>query len=165
MMAKDARKEVPKEVSKEVLKEPHLDDLLPYLMNRLIARMNQNLADDLRRRGFTFQDWRVLAVLAAHEGANLTELAEATVIPQPSVSRLVANLARRGYVERENGKRDSRIVHLFLSAKGQKVYDKMLPLAVDEYRTAMKGFSAKETEQLRGALLRMMKNRKVKLLP
>jgi DNA-binding MarR family transcriptional regulator len=161
MMAKGA----PKEVSKEVLKEPHLDDLLPYLMNRLIARMNQNLADDLRRRGFTFQDWRVLAVLAAHEGSNLTELAEATVIPQPSVSRLVANLARRGYVERENGKRDSRIVHLFLTAKGQKVYDKMLPLAVDEYRTAMKGFSAKETEQLRGALLRMMKNRKVKLLP
>ena len=63
-------------------------------MNRLVARMNQNLAEDLRKRGFTFQDWRVLAVLAAHEGANLTELAEATVIPQPSVSRLVANLAR-----------------------------------------------------------------------
>ena len=82
----------------------HLDDLLPYLMNRLMARMNQNLADDLRKRGFTFQDWRVLAVLAAHEGANLTELAEATVIPQPSVSRLAANLAKRGYVARENGK-------------------------------------------------------------
>ena len=95
----------------------HLDDMLPYLMNRLVARMNQNLAEDLRKRGFTFQDWRVLAVLAVHEGANLTELAEATVIPQPSVSRLVANLARRGYVERQNGKRDSRIVHLFLTPR------------------------------------------------
>jgi DNA-binding MarR family transcriptional regulator len=143
----------------------HLDDLLPYLMNRLIARMNQNLADDLRRRGFTFQDWRVLAVLAAHEGASLTELSDATVIPQPSVSRLVANLSRRGYVERQSGKSDSRIVHLFLTAKGRKIYDKMLPLAVDEYRAAMKGFSAKEYDQLRAALLRMMKNRKVKLLP
>jgi hypothetical protein len=29
----------------------------------------------------------------------------------------------------------------------------------------MKGFSAKEYDQLRAALLRMMKNRKVKLLP
>jgi DNA-binding MarR family transcriptional regulator len=143
----------------------HLDDLLPYLMNRLVARLNQNLGEDLRRRGFTFQDWRVLAVLAAHEGANLTELSEATVIPQPSVSRLVANLSRRGYVERQNGKRDSRIVHLYLTAQGRAVYDKMLPLAVDEYRAAMKGFSAKEYDQLRAALLRMMKNRKVKLLP
>jgi hypothetical protein len=29
----------------------------------------------------------------------------------------------------------------------------------------MKGFSPKEYEDLRGALLRMMKNRRVKLLP
>ena len=143
----------------------HLDDMLPYLMNRLIARMNQNLADDLRKRGYTFQDWRVLAVLAVHEGANLTELAEATVIPQPSVSRLAANLAKRGYVARENGKTDSRNVHLFITPKGRAVYEKMRPLAVDEYRAAMKGFSAKEYEDLRAALLRMMRNRKVKLLP
>ncbi len=143
----------------------HLDDMLPYLMNRLIARMNQNLADDLRKRGFTFQDWRVLAVLAAHEGANLTELAEAAVIPQPSVSRLAANLAKRGYVARENGKRDSRNVHLFITPKGRAVYETMRPLAVSEYRAAMKGFSATEYDNLRAALLRMMKNRKVKLLP
>jgi DNA-binding MarR family transcriptional regulator len=145
-------------------KDLHLDDMLPYLMNRLIARMNQNLADDLRKSGFTFQDWRVLAVLAVHEGANLTELAEATVIPQPSVSRLAANLARRGYVARENGQRDSRNVHLYITPKGRAVYDKMRPLAVAEYRAAMKGFSPKEYDDLRGALLRMMKNRKVKLL-
>jgi DNA-binding MarR family transcriptional regulator len=143
----------------------HLDDMLPYLMNRLVARLNQNLSEDLRKRGFTFQDWRVLAVLAAHEGANLTELAEATVIPQPSVSRLAANLAKRGYVARENGKRDSRNVHLFITPKGRAIYDRMRPLAVDEYRAAMKGFSAKEYEDLRAALLRMMKNRNVKLLP
>ena len=37
-------------------KELRLDDLLPYLMNRLVARLNQNLAEDLRRRGFTFQE-------------------------------------------------------------------------------------------------------------
>lgn len=142
-----------------------LDDMLPYLMNRLIARMNQNLTEDLRKRGFTFQDWRVLAVLAAHEGANLTQLAEATVIPQPSVSRLAANLAKRGYVSRENGKRDSRNVHLFITPKGRTIYDKMRPRAVAEYRAAMKGFSGKEYEDLRNSLLRMMKNRKVKLLP
>ncbi len=143
----------------------HLDDMLPYLMNRLIARMNQNLADNLRKRGFTFQDWRVLAVLALHEGANLTELAEASVIPQPSVSRLAANLAKRGYVARENGKTDSRNVHLFITPKGRAVYDKMRPLAVSEYRAAMKGFSAEEYDNLHTALLRMIKNRKVKLLP
>jgi DNA-binding MarR family transcriptional regulator len=145
--------------------KPHLDDLLPYLMNRLIARMNQNLADDLRRRRFTFQDWRVLAVLAAHDGASLTELAEATVIPQPSVSRIAADFARRGFVRRARGESDSRIVQLFLTAKGRAIYERMLPLAIAEYRAAMKGFSTRESAHLRRALLRMMENRKVRLLP
>jgi DNA-binding MarR family transcriptional regulator len=92
-------------------------------------------------------------------------LSEATVIPQPSASRLAANLASRGYVTRENGKKDSRIVHLFITPKGRAAYEKMRPLAVAEYRAAMKGFSTKEYEDLRASLLRMMKNRKVKLLP
>jgi len=142
-----------------------VDDLLPYLMNRLIARMNQNLSDDLRKHGFTFADWRVLAVLAAHEGVNLTELAEATVIPQPSVSRLAANLAKRGYVERQSGKNDSRVVHLFITPKGRAIYRQMLPLAVAEYREATKGFTAEDSEQLRELLQRMMQNRNIRLLP
>jgi DNA-binding MarR family transcriptional regulator len=107
----------------------------------------------------------VLAVLAAHDGANLTQLADATVIPQPSVSRLVASLTRRGFVERQNGKKDSRIVHLHLTPKGRAIYEKMLHCAVVEYRLAMKGFSAAESDALRGSLLRMMKNRGVRLLP
>ena len=145
-------------------KRPQLDDLLPYLMNRLVARLNQNLADELRKRGFTFQDWRVLAVLAAHHGANLTELAEATVIPQPSVSRRAANLCKRGFVTRRNGRKDSRVVQLFITPKGRAIYNRMLPLAVAEYRAAMKGFSGEEYERLRLSLQRMMTNRKVRLL-
>ena len=32
-----------------------LDDLLPYLMNRLVSRLNQNLGERLRRHGYSFQ--------------------------------------------------------------------------------------------------------------
>jgi DNA-binding MarR family transcriptional regulator len=144
---------------------PHLDDLLPYLMNRLIARMNQNLADTLRAHGFTFQDWRILAVLAAHNGINLTELTEAAVLPQPTVSRLVAQLARKGLVDRRNAKKDSRFVELWITPSGLKTYRRMLPHAVAEYRAAMKGFSAKDGAHLRRMLQRMMRNRDVTLLP
>jgi DNA-binding MarR family transcriptional regulator len=77
-----------------------LDDLLPYLMNRLVARLNQNLGERLRRRGYSFQEWRVLAVLAAHDGITLSQLADATVMPQPTVSRLVARLERRQFLRR-----------------------------------------------------------------
>jgi len=146
-------------------KQPHLDDLPPYLMNRLIARMNQNLSEILRKHGHTFQDWRILAVLAAHNGINITKLSEAAVLPQPTVSRLVAGLKRKGFVERRNARTDSRVVEITITAKGMKAYGKMMPHAVAEYRAAVKGFTAKEDEFLSDMLRRMMKNRNIRLLP
>jgi DNA-binding MarR family transcriptional regulator len=146
-------------------KHPNLDDLPPYLMNRLIARMNQNLGETLRKHGYSFQDWRILAVLAAHNGINISELTEAAVLPQPTVSRLVAGLKRKGFVERRNAKKDSRVVEISITPKGMKAYQKMMPHAVAEYRAAVKGFTAKDDEYLSEILRRMMQNRSVRLLP
>lgn len=146
-------------------RQTQLDDLLPYLMNRLVARLNQNLAGQLRKQGYTFQDWRILAVLAAHDGVNLTELAEATVIPQPSVSRLVASLQRKGYLQRRNGAADSRFVEIRISARGRSAYARMRELALAEYRAAARGVNRHQSELLRASLLQMMKNRNVRLLP
>jgi DNA-binding MarR family transcriptional regulator len=141
-----------------------LEDLLPYLMNRLLAQLNQNLASDLRKLGYTFQDWRILAVLAAHDGASFSQLAEATVIPQPSVSRLVSRLARRGLVVRRTAKKDGRVAGLFITAEGRGAYRKMLRLAETEYRAAMAGFSDAQSKQLRAFVLKMLANRDVTLL-
>jgi DNA-binding MarR family transcriptional regulator len=143
---------------------PRLDDLLPYLMNRLVSRLNQNLGERLRRRGYSFQEWRILAVLAVHDGITLSQLADATVIPQPTVSRLVARLVRRGFLRRRPGARDARFIEAWITPEGRAAYRKMLPLAVDEYRIAVTGFSRAETERLRRAALRMIDNMGVELL-
>jgi DNA-binding MarR family transcriptional regulator len=145
-------------------RSPRLDDLLPYLMNRLVSRLNQNLGERLRRDGYSFQDWRILAVLAAHDGITLSQLAEATVIPQPTVSRLVASLARRGLLRRRARMGDSRFVEARLTPRGEAAYRKMLPLAVEEYRGAVVGFDKAETEWLRRASLRMLGNVGIELL-
>jgi DNA-binding MarR family transcriptional regulator len=145
-------------------RSPRLDDLLPYLMNRLVSRLNQNLGERLRRDGYSFQDWRVLAVLAAHDGITLSQLAEATVIPQPTVSRLVASLARRGLLRRRVRTGDSRFVEARITPRGRTAYRKMLPLAVAEYRSAVVGFDKAEAEGLRRATLRMIGNIGVELL-
>jgi DNA-binding MarR family transcriptional regulator len=141
-----------------------LDDLLPYLMNRLVARLNQNLGERLRRQGYSFQEWRVLAVLAAHDGITLSQLADAAVIPQPTVSRLVARLERRQFLRRRSGARDSRFVEAWITRRGAAAYREMLPLAVEEYRSAVAGFGGKQTEWLRRATLRMIGNIGVELL-
>ena len=100
-----------------------LDDLLPYLMNRLVSQLNQDLGDRLRRGGHSFQDWRILAVLAAHDGITLSQLAEAAVIPQPTVSRLVAGLERKGFLRRRPRARDSRFIEARITARGRAEFE------------------------------------------
>jgi DNA-binding MarR family transcriptional regulator len=141
-----------------------LNNLLPYLMNRLVARLNQNLGERLRCHGYSFQEWRVLAVLAAHDGITLSQLADAAVMPQPTVSRLVARLERRRFLRRRPGTRDSRFVEAWITRRGLAGYREMLPLAIEEYRSAVTGFGGKQTEWLRRATLRMIGNIGVELL-
>lgn len=144
--------------------QPKLDDLLPYRMNRLVAQLNQNLGERLRKRGYSFQEWRILAVLAAHDGITLSQLADATVIPQPSVSRLVARLERRGFLQRRLAARDSRYVEAWISARGREAYGRMLPLAIDEYLRAVATFDKRENQWLLEATARMIENVGIRML-
>jgi DNA-binding MarR family transcriptional regulator len=144
-------------------KQSKLDDFLPYLMNRVAARMNQNLSEQLAVHGYTFQNWRILAALAAFDRVTLKELTELTVLPQPSVSRNVADLEQMGLLKRNGNRSDLRVTEIALTAPGRQVYEKMRAIALQENTAAMKGISASERNQMRKVLLRMMENRDVVL--
>jgi len=137
---------------------PLLDELLPYLMNRLVSRLNRNLDAKLRRRRLTFQHWRVLAVLTAHDRSTVSVLAELAVIPQATLSRLLARMGERGLVRRSMSRRDSRLVEVRLTPRGRTLYEEIVPLAIEEYRAAIVGFSAREIEWLKTAMRRMQEN-------
>jgi DNA-binding MarR family transcriptional regulator len=138
---------------------PTLDDLVPYLMNRIVSRLNQNLAEKLRSRRLTFQHWRVLAALYRSDGQTLTQLVDWTVIPQSTLSRLVDRMAGARLVERKPARRaDSRFVEVWLTAKGREVYEAIVPLALAEHEAALAGLSAEEIAVLARMLRRVMKN-------
>ncbi|MBX6369171.1 MAG: MarR family transcriptional regulator [Rhodospirillales bacterium] len=138
---------------------PTLDDLIPYLMNRIVSRLNQNLAEKLRSRRLTFQHWRVLAALYRSDGQTLSELVEWTVIPQSTLSRLVGRMAAARLVVRRPARRaDSRFVEVWLTDRGRDVYEDIVPLALGEHAAALEGLSAEEVRLLAAMLRRVMRN-------
>jgi MarR family transcriptional regulator, organic hydroperoxide resistance regulator len=138
---------------------PTLDALLPYLMNRVTSRLNQNLSERLRPRKLTFQHWRVLAVLYRRDGLTLGALAEATVVPQSTLSRLVDRMVRDGLLARRAARqRDSRFVEVWLTQEGRRAYEAIVPLALAEHEAALRGFSAAETASVEAALRKMLAN-------
>jgi DNA-binding MarR family transcriptional regulator len=138
---------------------PTLDDLVPYLMNRIVSRLNQNLAEKLRARRLTFQHWRVLAALYRSDGQTLSQLVEWTVIPQSTLSRLVDRMAGARLVVRKPARRaDSRFIEVWLTDKGREVYEEIVPLALGEHTAALDGLSAEEVAALAATLRRVMDN-------
>jgi DNA-binding MarR family transcriptional regulator len=138
---------------------PTLDDLMPYLMNRIVSRLNRNLAEKLRAHRLTFQHWRVLAALYRRDGETLGRLVEWTVIPQSTLSRLVDRMARARLVVRRPARRaDSRFIEVWLTDNGREVYEAIVPLALGEHEAALDGLSAEEVAALAATLRRVMKN-------
>lgn len=138
--------------------KPTLDQLPPYLMNRLVSRLNRNLADRLRAVGLSFAMWRVLAVLAARDGRSIMELSDFTAIPHSTLSRLIDRMARAGHVRRRAAADDARLVRIELCDDGRAAYERALPLAVAESEAALAGFTAEEHALVARLLGRMLAN-------
>lgn len=135
-----------------------IDDLLPYRMNRLLAVLNRNLSERLRGGGYTFQDWRIVAILESRPGIGINALAEAAVLPQATASRLVMQLEAAGLVVRSGDRDDQRRVTVTLTALGRQAHAEMFRHAVLEYEAAMVGFGDEERAMLIGLIDRMARN-------
>lgn len=60
-----------------------------------------------------------LSDLLEADGLSQTELAARLRLEKSTVSRLVAELRRRGWIERTRDQRDGRVARLFLTAEGR----------------------------------------------
>lgn len=133
-----------------------LDDFLPYLLNRIVARMNRDLVAALRPLGLTQRDWRILAVLSTGEGRTLRELEVYTITPQSTLSRLIDRMAALGLVEKRGAESDGRTVEVHVTGAGREAYRRMLPVALAECERATRGLSPEEQRTLVRLLQRLL---------
>ena len=139
-----------------------LDDSIPYMMNRVAGRLNRSLEDDLQKLGVTFQHWRVLAVLARGDGLSIADLSAYAVVPHSTLSRLLTRLEGDKLVQRSGETPDGRTARLLITARGRKLYERILPLATGWRDEALVGFSAGEKQVLLGLLRRMLGNLEIR---
>jgi DNA-binding MarR family transcriptional regulator len=147
------------------LENYNLDDSIPYMMNRVAGRMNRSLEDDLLKLGISFQHWRVLAVLAKGDGISIAELSAYAVVPHSTLSRLLTRLAGDKLVQRSAETPDGRTARVLITQRGRKLYERILPLAIERRDDALVGFSAAEKSVLLGFLNRMLANLEIPAQP
>ncbi len=135
-----------------------LKEFIPYILFRITNRLNLDLRENLRPMKISLGRWRVMSVLKAYGTCNVSELVAYTTMEQPTVSRVIAELHRDGFIKRNVAKSDSRIVEVRLTKQGLDALDQILPNAVKHQERALAGFSKEDVKTLKRLLRRIQQN-------
>jgi DNA-binding MarR family transcriptional regulator len=120
------------------------DDFLPHLIARLACQLNGDLTEKLKQEGINVTRWRILAVLAMGDGITITEIIDRAMMHQSALSRALMNMVREGYVRRAIHRRDARCAEVYLTDKGQALFNSLNVVVRRRERRLLAGFSPRQ---------------------
>jgi DNA-binding MarR family transcriptional regulator len=138
-----------------------LEDHLFFHFSQILARRTRAINARLRSYGLDYSRWRVLAVLQEHPGATMGALADLTSVDRTTLTRTLRLMESAGLVTRRERESDRRSLTISLTAKGRRMFARILPLTLAETDRALTGFSPQEIGTLRDRLKRMAENLRV----
>ena len=100
---------------------------LPMSLLRAREAVMHHFRASLRHHNLTEQQWRVLRALTTVEAIEITELAHATFLLPPSLSRIIRDLEERGLVARRSAEADLRRALVSISAEGLRLIETVSP--------------------------------------
>ena len=135
-----------------------LEAFLPYRLMRLADAVSRSFAETYHdRHGLTRPEWRVFATLGQYGTMTATAIGAHSAMHKTKVSRAVAALEKRKWLERETDPADRRIERLTLTKAGRGAYGDMVPVALEFERWLSKAMGAARFADLDYGLERLDK--------
>ena len=128
---------------------------LPYLLNRVGVKMGEMFLAHLSQYELTLPMYRVLAVLKQEGKQSLGDLSDMVSVELSTLSRLITTMKNRGLVSRVRLEDNARMVHIDLTAQGELLVEKLMPIAAQFEEVGTACFSPQELEWLKDALIKM----------
>ena len=117
---------------------------LIYTSNRLKERISARL----KANGITMQQYNVLRIVrgSGESGSTTSEIRERLLDKMSDASRMVDRLVSMGFLEKVRDKQDRRIVFIFLTAKGEKLVNRLIQK--EEVESLAAAMDEKKAQQL-----------------
>lgn len=112
-----------------------LSDFTPYLLNAAAEAQSLRFSRVYRDRyGMLRTEWRVLFHLGRYGAMSAREISQRAGIHKTKVSRAVAALERKRFLERRGSDEDRRVEILTLRAPGQAAFANLTHAAAEHER-------------------------------
>lgn len=140
------------------LGEIGLNSFAPYVMNRIMARWNANLAEDLKARDMTTSKMRALAVLNVSSSLTINELSVLAVTEQSTMSRTVDSLEEQGLILRTPRPDDMRVRDVTITTEGRAVFEGIWPIMYGDLTRMFSGIGEDEQQAFLATLHKILRN-------
>ena len=134
------------------------DHRLAHLLKDARRAMERALQARLVEHGVPFGHWSYLRILWADDGLTQRELSARAGVMEPTTFGALKAMEERGYIERRQRPDNRKNVYIHLTRKGRALEAKLLPLARDVNRVAVRGLSRAEVARLRELLHTVVQN-------
>ncbi|HEY3224822.1 MAG TPA: MarR family transcriptional regulator [Pseudolabrys sp.] len=134
------------------------DDRLAHLVKDATRALVRALQMRLAKHAVSFGHWTFLRILWEADGITQRELSEQAGVMEPTTFSALKAMERLGYVVRRRRGGDRKKVYVFLTPKGRALRDKLVPLAEEVNRIAVRGVRAADIATTRALLFAIIAN-------
>ncbi|MFG2037843.1 MarR family winged helix-turn-helix transcriptional regulator [Dactylosporangium sp. NPDC048998] len=121
---------------------------LGYVLSEAERALNRGLSAGLQAEGVSVEQWRILQALSDGRGHSMGDLAEAALMPHPTLTKAVDRLVDGALVYRRQDPNDRRRVAVYLSEAGTTLLDRLDHAATAHNRAVEAAFGTARAEHL-----------------
>ena len=104
------------------MQENLLNNVANQLHSLSVHLLRQARISD-RESGLTPERLSLLSILAYTGPQTITDIADIEMVSLPAITRIVNYMEDLGYVQRERGAEDGRVVHVSVTPSGRKILE------------------------------------------
>ena len=134
------------------------DDRLAHLVKDATRALVRALQMRLAAHGVSFGHWTFLRILWEGDGLTQRELSERAGVMEPTTFSALKAMERFGYIRRRKRGGDRKKVYVMLTPKGRRLRDRLVPLAENVNRIAVRGVRPADIAVTRAVLLTIIEN-------
>jgi DNA-binding MarR family transcriptional regulator len=134
------------------------DDRLAHLVKDATRALVRALQMRLAEHAVSFGHWTFLRIL--WEGDRLTqrELSDRAGVMEPTTFSALKAMERLGYIRRRQFGSDRKKIYVLLTPKGRRLRDRVVPLAEEVNRIAVRDVRPSDISSMRSVLLAIIEN-------
>ena len=120
----------------------NLDTFLPYQLSILSQSISRLIATEYESKyGLTMNQWRCLVIIQSNQPITAKQIGDKTLLEKMAISRALKALNKRNLITSEKFEKDARSRVLKLTITGEKICDKVIPIAQNYERRLLKSLS------------------------